>query len=292
MTALDALETRERSGTRQAPSPAVVEVAHPLPTVAQPARRRKRGESRWAAVLPPLVIGLLLLGFWEMLVRRGTVAEYLLPPPADVADRFWNATTDGLLLRYAWTTLKESLLGFAAGAAVALPIGYGIARSAWLARALEPYLAASQAIPAVALAPLLVIWLGYGLTSVVVLCALIVFFPAVVNTALGIRTLDREVLDAARVDGAGGLPLLLHFELPLALPAILAGLRTSLTLSVTGAVVGEFVLGDQGLGGLQTIARGNFDTPLVFATLVMLMLLASALYGVARLIERALIRLL
>lgn len=282
MTATDVIETRDRS-VRRWETAATRQLA-----VVRP--RRKRYESRWLALLPPLVVGLLLLGLWDLLVRSGSVAPYLLPAPLDVADRFWSALSDGLLLRYARTTLQESIVGFLLGAAIAVPVGYGIARSRLLARALEPYLAASQAIPAVALAPLLVIWLGYGLKSVVVLCALIVFFPAVVNTALGIRTLDSEVLDAARVDGAGGWPMLIHFELPLALPAILAGLRTSLTLSVTGAVVGEFVLGDQGLGGLLTIARGNFDTSLVFATLLMLMLLASTLYGVARLGERALIR--
>ena len=139
-----------------------------------------------------------------------------------------------------------------------------------------------------ALAPILVLWLGYGLKSVAVLCALIVFFPMVVNTALGIRGIDRDLLSAARLDGASRVPLLVHIETPLALPAVLAGMRTALTLSITGAVVGEFVLGDRGLGGLILIARGNFDTPLVFATLLTLMLLASALYGVARLIERRL----
>jgi NitT/TauT family transport system permease protein len=241
--------------------------------------------SAWLGFLPALVVGLLALGAWEALTRTDAVASYLLPAPLDVAESFWRALTNGLLWRYARTTLQESLLGFLLGAGVALPLGYGTARSRLLSRALEPYLAASQAVPAVALAPLLVIWLGYGLRAVVVLCALIVFFPMVVNTALGIRTLDREILDAARVDGAGGWPLLLHFELPLAMPAILAGLRTSLTLSVTGAVVGEFVLGDRGLGGLLTVARANFDTPLVFATLFALMLLASALYGIARLVE-------
>ena len=154
---------------------------------------------------------------------------------------------------------------------------------------LEPYLAASQAVPAVALAPLLVLLLGYGLLPVAALCALIVFFPAAVNTTLGFRTIDRDVLDAARIDGAGRWALLRHIETPLALPSILAGLRASLTLSVTGAVVGEFVLGDQGLGGLLTIARGNFDAPLVFATLIALALMATTLYGLARLIERLII---
>ncbi|HEX6818158.1 MAG TPA: ABC transporter permease subunit, partial [Ktedonobacterales bacterium] len=180
----------------------------------------------------------------------------------------------------------ESALGFALGTLVALPLGYGIARSRLVARALQPYLAASQAIPAVALAPLLVLWLGYGVPPVAALCALIVFFPTVVNTIFGLRTLDRDVLDAARVEGAGRLALLRYIELPLALPSILAGIRTSLTLSITGAVVGEFVVGGQGLGGLLNIAGAAFDSPLVFATLLALALLAAGLYGLARLAER------
>jgi NitT/TauT family transport system permease protein len=214
------------------------------------------------------------------------VAEYLLPAPWDVARAFWSALNDGLLWRYGRTTLTESLLGFGFGALVALPIGYAIAASRVAARIIVPYLDASQAVPAVALAPLLVLWLGYGLRAVVVLCMLIVFFPMVVNTTLGVRGVERDVLDAARVDGAGRWQLLWHFEAPLALPTILAGMRAGLTLSITGAVVGEFVLGDRGLGGLLTVARANFDTPLVYATLFTLMLLAAALYGVARLAER------
>ena len=209
----------------------------------------------------------------------------MLPAPVDVLRSFWRSLTDGLLPSYTLATLEESLVGFALGACIAVPLGYGIARSRLVSRAMEPYLAASQAIPAVALAPLLVIWLGYGLPPIALLCALIVFFPAVVTTTLSMRMLDRDVLAAARTDGAGWWALVRHIELPLALPGILAGLRTSLTLSITGAVVGEFVVGDRGLGGLLNIARGQFDSALVFATLLMLALLATTLYLLARLIE-------
>lgn len=281
-------------------SPSSREVAHiersasqAAPALNAPGRQTTRSSRRFSrllGLLPAILLGLSLLLLWQMLVSSKTVSTFLLPQPIDVARSFWNALTNGLFWRYTRTTLAESTLGFVAGAAFALPIGYGIARSGLLARALEPYLAASQAMPAVAIAPVLVIWLGYGLKAVVVLCALIVFFPIVVNTALGIRTIDRDVIDAARVDGAHGLSLLRHFEAPLAMPSVLTGLRTSLTLSIIGAVVGEFILGDQGLGGLLTIARSNFDTPLVFATLFMLMLMASAMYGVARLIEGRVLR--
>ncbi len=117
------------------------------------------------------------------------------------------------------------------------------------------------------------------------LCALIVFFPTVVTTELSVRMLDRDVLDAARIDGAGRWALLRHIELPLALPGILAGLRTSLALSITGAVVGEFVVSDRGLGGLLTLASAQFNSALVFATMLMLALLATMLYLLVRLIE-------
>ncbi|MCJ1676072.1 ABC transporter permease subunit [Streptomyces sp. APSN-46.1] len=181
--------------------------------------------------------------------------------------------------------MRESLTGVLLGTAVAVPLGYLVARSGLAARALQPYLAATQALPAVALAPLLALWLGYGLLPVVVLCALMVFFPILVNTTLGIRGLDREVLAAARVDGVGAWGLMRHIEFPLALPSVLAGIRTGLTLSVTGAVVGEFVMGGEGLGQLLAVQRNGADTVGMFATLLMLSLLAMAMYGAMRRLE-------
>jgi NitT/TauT family transport system permease protein len=254
--------------------------------------------SRWRMAVPAIVLGIALLALWQLVSASGLAPQYSLPLPAQVAKAWWSAATHpsppstlggghwSILASYGVTTLVESLAGFAVGTLVALPLGYLIARSSLAARALQPYLAASQAVPAVALAPLLVLWLGYGLLPVIALCALIVFFPTVVNTALGLRLLDPSLLDAARMDGAQGWNMVRYIEGPLALPTVLAGLRTSLTLSVTGAVVGEFVLGDWGLGGLLTIARGQFDAPLVFATLVTLAALAAMLFGLARVAER------
>lgn len=250
-----------------------------------PAPKRRPG-ARLIGLLPALALGALVVLVWQLVTSAGTINAYLLPAPADVLRSFWQSITDGLLWSYTQTTLLESVSGFVLGTAVALPLGYAVARSRILARLLEPYIAASQAMPAVALAPLLVIWFGYDMLPVAILCALIVLFPTVVNTALGLRTLDRDVLDAARVDGASRWVLLQHIEAPLALPSILAGMRAGLTYSITGAVVGEFVIADQGLGSLLNIARGNFDIPLVFATLLMLMLLAAVMYGIGRFAER------
>jgi NitT/TauT family transport system permease protein len=246
------------------------------------------------AAAPALLLGVAILALWQLVTASHAISAYVLPAPGDVL-RAWlrevglsgtSSHTTPMLLRYGLTTLMESVAGFLLGTAIAIPLGYGIARSQVLARALQPYLAAMQALPAIALAPLLTLWLGYDSPPIIALCALIVFFPMVVNTALGLRTLDRDVLDAARVAGAEGWALFRYMEFPLALPSILAGLRVGLTLSITGAIVGEFVAGGQGLGELLIVATSQSDRSLEFATLLTLALLAAILYGLARLAER------
>ncbi|HLV97893.1 MAG TPA: ABC transporter permease [Ktedonobacterales bacterium] len=249
-------------------------------------RPRRFSASRGLRVLSPLLLGLVLLALWQAIVQMGFVSAFELPYPLDVLRAFWNSLTHDALLSYAQTTLIESLAGCALGALVAQPLAYAIVRSRLAAHALQPYLAASQAIPAIAIAPLIGLWFGYDLLPVIVLCALIVFFPMVVSTVLGLRTLDRDVIDAARTEGAGWWALLWRIEVPLALPSILAGLRTSLTLSITGAVVGEFVVAGHGLGELLLIDYNFADSAGVFATLLMLALLATLLYGLVRLLER------
>jgi len=170
---------------------------------------------------------------------------------------------------------------------VALPLGYGLAKSRILAATFQPYLAAGQAIPAIVIAPLLLLWLGYGTLPIMLVCALVVLFPMVINTIFGIRSIDQTLTDAARVEGATGWPMLAHIEFPLALPAILAAIRTCFTLSITGALVGEFVAGgDQGLGALVLIAKNQYNTPLMFSTLIVLAALAAVYYGVTWLLVK------
>jgi NitT/TauT family transport system permease protein len=247
---------------------------------------RRFSEQRSLRVIAPVALGVVLLAAWQLAVQTGMVSEFLLPFPLDVLRSLWNSLLHDDLLRYAQTTLIESLAGCAFGALVALPLAYIIVHSRLAASAIQPYLAASQALPAIAIAPLIVLWLDYGLSPVIVLCALIVFFPMVITTVLGLRLLDRDVLDAARTEGAGWWSLLWYIEFPLALPGILAGVRASLTLSITGAVVGEFVEGTPGLGELLLIERSYADLAGVFATLLMLALLAALFYGLVRLLER------
>ncbi|GAA3512082.1 ABC transporter permease [Georgenia daeguensis] len=251
-------------------------------------RRPRRDRATRRRVVAPLLLGAVVLLVWEAVSRSGVVPSFFLPAPTAIAVRLVEDLTTGGLLGYVGPTLLEAALGCLAGAAVALPLGYAVFRSARAAAALEPYIAASQAVPAVALAPLLMLWLGYGLVPIVVLCALTVFFPILLATVLGLRTLDPDVVAAARLDGAGGWQLLSFIELPLALPALLTGLRNGFTLSVTGAVVGEFVMGGQGLGMLVAARGDSADTVGIFAALVVLCALAMSVYGLLSALERRL----
>ncbi|WP_341361134.1 ABC transporter permease [Georgenia sp. M64] len=265
-----------------APASAGTAPASPGPATAR-AGRRAAGSRR---VLPALVLGAVLVVVWETVARTGLVPAVFLPAPTAVAERLAEDLTTGGLARYVLPTLVEAVLGSALGAAVALPLGYLVFRSRHASAALEPYIAASQAIPAVALAPLLVLWLGYGLLPIVVLCALLVFFPILLATVLGLRTLDPDVVAAARLDGAGSWSLLRHVELPLAWPSILTGVRNGFTLSVTGAVVGEFVMGGHGLGMLLSARGLAADTTGIFSALIVLCALAMTIYGLLGALER------
>jgi len=229
------------------------------------------------------------VALWEVVVRVGRYPDYLLPGPQDVAVRFGQALADGTWLRHTQVTLVESVLGFLAGFVVAVVLGYTLARQRSLERALSPYIAASQSLPIVAIAPLVVLWFGYGFFPKVLVCALVVFFPILVNTLVGIRNIPRDMLEVAQVYGANRWQTLWMVEAPLALPVLLAGVRLGLTLSITGAVVAEFVGADVGLGVLLNISSGLFDTPLMFVALVTLIAMASSFYALAVALERALL---
>ncbi len=238
-------------------------------------------------VLPPLSVAVVLLSLWYLGSAYWHVNPLFLPSPADVWQRLLDGLSSGLFEINALATVEESLLGFLLAVVIGLPLGYGLAKSRLIAATVQPYLAAGQAIPAIVIAPFLVLWLGYTLLPTVILCMLVVLFPMVITTALGVRTIDRSIVDAARVDGAAGWSMLTAIEFPLALPAILAAVRTGLTLSITGALVGEFVAGgNQGLGGLILQGQHQYDTPFMFATLALLAALAAVYYGLAWLLSK------
>ncbi|GAB4422217.1 MAG: ABC transporter permease [Anaerolineales bacterium] len=229
-----------------------------------------------------------LLAWWGA-ARFGGLPAFILPSPPQVWTRFLRALFDGSLLFHASVTLFEILLGLLAGALTATALGYLIAKSRTLEKFLAPYLVASQAIPLVAIAPLLVIWFGPGIFSKILICALIVFFPVLVNTVVGVRAVPAALHDLMRSLRATRAQILLKLEIPAALPVFLGGLRIGATLSVIGAVVGELVGADMGLGFLINVGRGQYDTALVFVAIFALVLLALSLYGVVALVEKRLL---
>ncbi|MGZ3642869.1 MAG: ABC transporter permease [Ktedonobacteraceae bacterium] len=231
-------------------------------------------------IVPPLLLALVIIIAWFLSTATGRVPDFIIPAPGDVFATLVDGLRSGLFLSNALVTIQESLLGFLLGVIIALPLGYAIAKSRLFAATVQPYLAVGQAIPAIVIAPILVIWLGYGLFPITILCMLVVLFPMVITTALGVQTIDNIYTDAARVEGASGWSMLVHIEFPLALPAVLVALRIGLTLSITGALVGEFVNNSAlGLGALVFEAKDQLNTPLLFATLIFLAVLASVYYG-------------
>ncbi|HEY8438486.1 MAG TPA: ABC transporter permease [Candidatus Limnocylindrales bacterium] len=238
-------------------------------------------------------VGLAFVGFvvvWQAVVALGRLPAFILPTPAAVASRFVNAWLDGTMWPHAATTISEVVLGFAAGSIVGLAVGYGLARLGLLARVASPYLVAAQAVPILAVAPLLSLWFGTGLLAKVVVCGLIVFFPVAISTMVGIREVDPGLLELARSLRARPARVLRDVEIPAALPVIFGGLRVGVTLAVVGAIVGEWAGPDKGLGVLINLARGSlFDTPLLFATLATIALLGIVAYGLVTLAERRLV---
>jgi NitT/TauT family transport system permease protein len=237
----------------------------------------------------PFAAAVLTLLGWEALARFGGLPAFILPSPLLVAGRFGRSLADGSLLRHSWVTLSEVLLGLLAGTSSAMLLGYLVAKSRLFERLISPFLVASQAIPIVALAPLLIIWFGPGMFSKVLICGLIVFFPVLVNTVVGLRAVPRALYELMRSLHASRWQMLRHLEIPAAMPVFLGGLRIGATLSVIGAVVGELVGADQGLGFLINVGRGQYDTALVFVAMFTLIALALSLYGLVILLEKKLL---
>ncbi len=240
--------------------------------------------ARQALLVPfSLLAGLLI---WALVTRSAPIPAFILPAPGDVWTRFLRTLSDGSLFLHIGTTLLEVLLGLGLGVLVATLLGYALAKSPAVERLLSPYIVASQAVPVVALAPLLIIWFGPGMISKVLICALIVFFPVLVNIVVGLRTVPQDLRALMRILNASRRQTLLHLEIPAALPVLFGGLRIGATLSVIGAVVGEYIGADRGLGFLIRLGDGSFDTALVFVAVFVLVALALGLYGLVIALEK------
>lgn len=251
---------------------------------------QKQKQSRfgkWINGLTLLPFTLALTIFvWYLIVWVGDLQPFILPTPHLIWQRFVRAVADGSLGQHFLYTLWEVLAGLVLGSVVATAVGYILAKSRPLERLLSPYIVASQSVPVVAIAPLLVIWFGPGMFSKVLTCALIVFFPILINTIVGIRSVPEDLYGLMRSLQASRAQIFWLLEMPSALPVLLGGLRIGATLAVIGAVVGEFVGSDRGLGFLINVGRGQYDISLVFVAVFSLVAMALALYAVVIYMER------
>jgi len=231
----------------------------------------------------------LLLG-WEWAARAIGVSALVFPAPSAVLRALWNGLASGYFQPHIAATGSEVLLGLAIGCLLGFGSGVVLAESAALRRLLMPYVVTSQVIPKLALAPLFIVWFGFGMTSTVVITALICFFPLLENTMTALQQVDPNRLELFRMLGATRRQTLLRLKLPAGLPGILAGLRVAVVLALVGAVVGEFIGAGRGLGALIIASQGMMDTPLMFAVLVIIAALGMLLYQLTLAIERRLLQ--
>lgn len=225
----------------------------------------------------------VVLGIWQIGVMVGDVPAYLLPPPMTVLEALWENRED--LFEHTTITAWESILAFGLAVVVGGLLGVVIAFVRPVARVIYPILVGSNAIPKVALAPLFLIWLGFGLESKVVIGFTIAFFPVVINTVAGLQAVAPEMIELARAMGGGRLKTFRKIRVPYALPSFFAGLKVAISLAVVGAIVGEFVGSDSGLGYVLIVTGSQLNAPLLYAALISLTIMAILLYLAVEVLE-------
>jgi NitT/TauT family transport system permease protein len=237
-----------------------------------------------------LAILVAFLAAWELFVRLRNLPALVLPGPGLVARAVVELLAEGTIWPHLWATLAEVVLGFAFGSAIGLSLGAAVAFSERLGRIIRPYIVASQAMPKLALAPIMVVWFGFDLTPKIVIAALISFFPLFENMVAGLQAVEPDQVELFRSLRANRWQTFIKLRLPSSVPFVLAGRRVALILSLVGAVVGEFVGANNGLGALIIAAQGTMNTPLMFAVFVILTLLGIALSLLADVVERLVLR--
>lgn len=243
--------------------------------------------SALAAKLVPLAGILAFLAVWEVGVRVFEAPAYLIPAPSRIAGVFVDEFPK--LLYHGWFTTYEMLLGFALAVAIAIPLAIGITSSQRFDRFITPQMLFFQVVPKVAIAPLFLVWFGVGTTPKVLVAFLIAFFPIVIDAAVGLRSMSSEMRDLARSMGASRWQVFARFRLPTSLPYLFSGLKVAATLAVAGAVVGEFVGADKGLGYLLLVTNSNMETALMFATIVALTFIGLVFFYAVEFVESILI---
>jgi NitT/TauT family transport system permease protein len=259
--------------------------ADPLAQAAETRGVLARG-TRWA---PALAIFVLVIAAWEGVVRAGAVDALILPLPTEIAQRFWELFSTGIVWSHLEATVVETLVGFVLGAGAAFVLGLAAGMWPTFGQIVSPYIVTFQVTPRVALAPIFLTWFGFGLTSKIVMAATICFFPVFINTLAGLAAVDAQARELFRSLRASRVQELLQLSLPTALPVVFAGLKTAMTLALIGAIVAEFVGASEGLGFL--IDRFNFRlaTDSAFAVVLLLAVIGLALYGAMEWLDRRIV---
>jgi NitT/TauT family transport system permease protein len=232
----------------------------------------------------PLAAMIAVVIVWAAAVQVFAVPDYLLPAPLDVVRRI--ARDWPLLARHAVFTLQAVLVGFGAGVLVGVPLAFAVVMSRSVERVMMPFLVMSQTIPKVAIAPILVVWLGFGILPKIAVVFLITFFPIVVSTVVGLKSVESDMIDLVRSMGARSWKIMLRVRGPSALPQMFAGFKIAICLSVVGAIVGEFVGSDKGLGYLLLTSTGTLDGTLVWSALFILIAMGIILFAIVSKLER------
>ncbi len=252
------------------------------PALRKPLAKSLSGAARrW---LPALLIALFIVGCWEAYVRVFDVQTWLLPAPTDIGGALRDDA--GLLWRHTRATLLEIGVGFGLALAAGIALATAIGLSRTLERALYPFIIASQTIPIIVIAPMLLIWVGYGLAPKVIVVALISFFPIVVNMVDGLKAVDRDLMNLMRTLGASRAQMFFKAQAPTSMPYLFSGIRVAVAVSVIGAVIGEWVGSSEGLGYLMIRSKPQFLTERVFAAIAILSALGVGLFASVGIVER------
>lgn len=244
--------------------------------------RRQTANFATAAAYPVVFLLLVFIAWW-VVTATGVAPAYILPSPLDT----WDALVDNAsyLARHTWVTTVETVIGFAISIVVGIAVAVAMVYSKVLERTFYPIILFAQVIPKIAIAPLFIVWLGFGPQPKILVAVLMAFFPIVIAGISGLRAVDPEALELTSIMGGSRLKVFAKVRFPAALPELLSGLKVAATLAVTGAVVGEFVGANEGLGYVILQANGNVDTAMLFASLIIMSLLGVLLFAILQIVE-------
>lgn len=247
----------------------------------------KNGFRKYVLVISVVLLFLLL---WEKIVKLFKISEFLLPSPSRIFNTYISMAFTGRLFFHTWITVVETLTGFIVGAFIGVALGYIVSKSKTIDNILSPFIIAVQTTPKLALAPIFLIWFGFGLLSKIFITTLVVFFPIFVNTVVAIKSINPNLKALMELVHASKWQVFKKLELPSSLPMLFAGFKSGITLAIVGAVVGEFVGASAGLGYLIIFGTGHLDTATVFTAIIQLVLIGIIFYEIVAIIGSKLMK--